>query len=89
MLIAFVGYCGVFPARGKIATQNYPADEVKSAIHSASGQEQVSVGVCDCIGPEDWGGGIGLAAGSIRHAEDALVRGRYPNAIWAQPGCLI
>lgn len=88
-MIAFIGYCGAFLARGKITVQTYPTDEVKSAVDSASGQEQVSVGVCDCVGPDDWGGGISLTAGNVRHAEDALVRGRHPNTIWAQPGCLI
>ncbi|MCF8506723.1 MAG: thiamine pyrophosphate-dependent dehydrogenase E1 component subunit alpha [Caulobacter sp.] len=41
----------------EVTAEIYPSDKIKSPVHLAIGQEQVSVAVCDVLGPRDWVGG--------------------------------
>lgn len=41
----------------EVTAEIYPTDKIKSPVHLAIGQEQVSVGVCDVLEAGDWVGG--------------------------------
>ena len=41
----------------EVVAEIYPSDKIKSPVHLAIGQEQVSVAVCDLLGDGDWVGG--------------------------------
>ncbi|WP_245644220.1 thiamine pyrophosphate-dependent dehydrogenase E1 component subunit alpha [Magnetospirillum moscoviense] len=41
----------------EVTAEIYPSDKIKSPVHLAIGQEQVSVAVCDVLGAGDWVGG--------------------------------
>jgi pyruvate dehydrogenase E1 component alpha subunit len=41
----------------EVVAEIYPSDKIKSPVHLAIGQEQVSVAVCDLLGEGDWVGG--------------------------------
>ncbi len=41
----------------EVTAEIYPSDRIKSPVHLAIGQEQVSVAICDLLGPGDWVGG--------------------------------
>jgi len=41
----------------EVTAEIYPSDRIKSPVHLAIGQEQISVGVCDALEGGDWVGG--------------------------------
>ena len=41
----------------EVTAEIYPSDRIKSPVHLAIGQEQVSAAVCDVLGAGDWVGG--------------------------------
>ncbi len=41
----------------EVTAEIYPSDRIKSPVHLAIGQEQVSAAICDVLGAGDWVGG--------------------------------
>ncbi|CAA7627644.1 putative pyruvate dehydrogenase E1 component, alpha subunit [Candidatus Terasakiella magnetica] len=62
----------------EVAADIYPSDKIKSPVHLAIGQEQVSVGVCDVLEDGDWVGG------SYRSHAMHLAKGGTMNGLMAE-----
>jgi pyruvate dehydrogenase E1 component alpha subunit len=56
----------------------YPSDKIKSPVHLAIGQEQVAVGVCDVLHPED------VVGGTYRSHAVYLAKGGRLDAMMAE-----
>jgi TPP-dependent pyruvate/acetoin dehydrogenase alpha subunit len=56
----------------------YPSDSIKSPVHLSIGQEFVSVGVCDVMGPDD------VVSGTYRSHAAYLAKGGDLNAMIAE-----
>jgi pyruvate dehydrogenase E1 component alpha subunit len=62
----------------EVTAEIYPTDKIKSPVHLAIGQEQVSVAVCDVLAPED------VVGGSYRSHAVYLAKGGSLPAMMAE-----
>lgn len=62
----------------EVIAEIYPSDKIKSPVHLAIGQEQVSVGVCSVLRPED------IVGGSYRSHAVYLAKGGNLPAMMAE-----
>lgn len=62
----------------EVTADIYPSDRIKSPVHLAMGQEQVSVGICDVLEDGDWVGG------SYRSHAMHLAKGGDLNGLMAE-----
>jgi pyruvate/2-oxoglutarate/acetoin dehydrogenase E1 component/TPP-dependent pyruvate/acetoin dehydrogenase alpha subunit len=62
----------------QVTADVYPSDKIKSPVHLAIGQEQVSVAVCDALDPAD------VVGGTYRSHAVYLAKGGDPRRIMAE-----
>jgi pyruvate dehydrogenase E1 component alpha subunit len=70
----------------EVTAEIYPSDKIKSPVHLAIGQEQISVAVCDLLGDGDWVGGS-YRSHAMHLAKGGEMKGLMAEMYGKDTGC--